>query len=150
MKPDVAFIALGSNLGDRAEHLARARARISAVPGVTVLAQSSIEETLPVGMVEQPGFLNQMIAVRTVLAPDQLLHELQRIEHEGGRARTVRYGPRTIDLDIVAFEKAHCRTDELTVPHPELARRSFWQRELTELRAALDPAGSDLQHTVRA
>lgn len=134
---DVAFIALGSNLGDRAAYLARARAAIAALPATAVLAESSIEETAPIGPVAQPAYLNQMLAVETALAPGELLDALRLIETSEGRVRREPWGPRTLDLDIVRFDQQTVNTPHLTVPHPELPRRDFWQRELAELAAAL-------------
>lgn len=131
---DVAYVALGSNVGDREAHLATARERIAAIPGVAMIAATPPEETAPVGPVAQRAFLNQMVALRTSLAPRGLLEALHAIEEAGGRERTVRWGPRTIDLDIVAFEEVVVREPDLTVPHPELANRDFWQRELALLR----------------
>jgi 2-amino-4-hydroxy-6-hydroxymethyldihydropteridine diphosphokinase len=133
---DVAYIALGSNLGDRAQYLARARAAIGALPGTALLAESGIEETAPIGPVAQPHYLNQMIAVDTTLSPAQLLAELREIEAREGRVRGERWGPRTLDLDIVRFDEQTVNTPDLTVPHPELPRRDFWRRELAELEAA--------------
>ena len=131
---DVAYIALGSNLGRREVFLANARTAIGALPGTILLAQTKVEETAPIGPVEQSPFLNQMIAVQTELSPSELLHALQRIEASAGRIRTERWGPRTLDLDIVLFEKQTVTEPELSVPHPELPNRRFWQRELAELR----------------
>jgi len=131
---DVAYIALGSNLGDRAAHLALARARLAALPASTLRAVSSIEETAPIGPVEQGPYLNQMAALETELAPAALLDALHDIERAAGRVRDVRWGPRTLDLDIVLFERQTVATEQLTVPHPELPRREFWKRELDELR----------------
>jgi len=133
---DTAYIALGSNLGDRAEHLARARAAIGALPSTAVLAESSIEETAPIGPIAQPAYLNQMLAVETTLAPTELLDALRRIETAEGRVRRERWGSRTLDLDIVRFDEQTVNTPQLTVPHPELPQRGFWQRELAELEAA--------------
>lgn len=135
---DVVYIALGSNVGDRDAHLAAARDRIGDIGGVTVIAETPVEETAPVGPVAQRAFLNQMIAARTSLAPRELLDALQAIEDAGGRERTVRWGPRTIDLDIVAFERATVSDPDLVVPHPELPHRDFWQRELALLRRGTD------------
>ena len=131
---DVAYIALGSNIGDRDAHLAAARDRIADLADVTVIAATPVEETAPVGPVAQRAFLNQMIAARTSLAPRVLLDALHAIEDAGGRERTVHWGPRTIDLDIVAFERATVSDPDLVVPHRELANRDFWQRELALLR----------------
>jgi 2-amino-4-hydroxy-6-hydroxymethyldihydropteridine diphosphokinase len=130
---DVAYIALGSNLGDRHAELARARAAIAALPDTHVLAESAIEETEPIGPA-QPWFLNQMIAVETPLSPHDLLRRLQEIEGQAGRTRTLRWGPRTLDLDIVCFARQSVHDPDLRVPHPELPNRDFWQRELAELR----------------
>lgn len=132
---DVAYIALGSNLGQREVFLAQARREIAALPGTRILAQTDAEETAPLGPVVQGPFLNQMIAIETELAPRDLLDELKRIETEAGRVRTRRWGPRTLDLDIVLFERQSVAEPGLTVPHPELTNRDFWLRELTALRS---------------
>lgn len=134
---DVAYVALGSNLGDREAHLAFARRELAALPGSRVVGASAVEETDPAGPVEQGRFLNQIVAVETALAPRALLAELHRIEDAAGRVRTVRWGPRTLDLDIVAFELQNVREPDLLVPHPELANRDFWRRELDEARRAV-------------
>jgi len=132
---DVAYIALGSNIGDRLAHLSHARAALALLPGSEVTAESSIEETAPLGPVPQGPYLNQMIALSTDLSPRALLHELHEIERAQGRVRDVRWGPRTIDLDIVCFGVATADLPELRVPHPSIAERDFWQRELAELGA---------------
>ena len=132
--PEVAFVALGSNLGDRAAHLARARAAIAATAGCRVVAASSVEETEPLGGLPQPRYLNQMIAVETELTPLALLRRLQQIEREGGRTRDERWGARTIDLDIVLFDERRVEEPGLVLPHRGLEDREFWQRELAELR----------------
>jgi 2-amino-4-hydroxy-6-hydroxymethyldihydropteridine diphosphokinase len=133
---DVAYIALGSNLGQREVFLAQARRAIAALAGTRVLGQTDAEETAPIGPVAQGAFLNQMIAIETELSPHDLLAQLQRIEAEAGRVRGARWGPRTIDLDIVLFEKQAVQEPGLTVPHPELSNRDFWLRELAALRSS--------------
>jgi 2-amino-4-hydroxy-6-hydroxymethyldihydropteridine diphosphokinase len=133
---DVAYIALGSNLGQREVFLAEARRAISDLATTRVLGQTDAEETAPIGPVEQGPFLNQMIAIETELSPQDLLAELKRIETSAGRIRDVRWGPRTLDLDIVLFEKQSVREPGLTVPHPELSNRDFWLRELAALRSS--------------
>lgn len=130
---DVAFIALGSNVGDRQKHLLDAIRRISAIDGVTLLAMSAVEETAPIGPVPQGSYLNQMIAVTTSLTPPELMAALQDAELQGGRVRTVRWGPRTIDLDIVKYARTTWSSRDLQVPHKEIDNRDFWQRELAEL-----------------
>lgn len=131
---DVAYIALGSNLGQREVFLAEARRAIAGLAHTRVLGQTEAEETAPIGPVAQGPFLNQMVAIETELSPQDLLAALKEIEQAAGRVRTTRWGPRTLDLDIVLFEKQSVREPELTVPHPELSNRSFWLRELAILR----------------
>ena len=133
---DVAYIALGSNLGEREVFLAHALRAIAALEGTRVLGQTQSEETDPLGPVKQGPFLNQMIAIETELSPQDLLVALQRIEQQEGRVRTERWGPRTLDLDIVLFERQSVSEPGLTVPHPELSNRPFWLRELATLRGA--------------
>ena len=128
-------MALGSNLGDRDAHLAHARARLAALPGTRLVAASRIEETAPIGPVAQPPYLNQMVLLETSLEPEELLAQCRTIEAERGRERRVgeRWGPRTLDLDIVRFGAQTVRSQDLTIPHPGLTTRDFWQREIAEL-----------------
>ena len=131
------YVALGSNVGDRAAYLALGRARLAALPLTQLLAVSTVEETPPVGPVPQGPYLNQMALLETALEPDALLRLLLDIEARAGRVRRPgsRWGPRTLDLDIVRFGDRALTTAELTIPHPELPRRDFWRREITELDA---------------
>jgi len=133
---DVAYIALGSNLGQREVFLAQARRAIAGLAKTRVIGQTDAEETAPIGPIAQGPFLNQMVAIETELSPQDLLAALKRIEEDAGRVRTTRWGPRTLDLDIVLFEKQSVHDAGLTVPHPELANREFWLRELATLRTA--------------
>lgn len=137
----IAYVALGSNLGDRAASLAFARKEIAALPDTAILAESSVEETEPLGPVEQPAYLNQMLAIATSISPRMLLMELLAIESRAGRTRELRWGPRTLDCDIVRYADVATHDDVLTLPHPELANRAFWLRELAEVEAML-PASS--------
>ena len=130
---DVAYIALGSNVGDRHAYLARARAALRALSKTLIIGESSIEETAPLGPIAQGSYLNQMVAIETALSPHALLAELQAIEAREGRVRAERWGPRTLDLDIVRYGTRTVQTPDLTIPHPELANRDFWQREIAEL-----------------
>jgi len=130
---EIAYVALGSNLGDRAGYLARAREAMGTLRGSRIVGQSDVEETAPIGPEGQGPYLNQMVALETDLAPHELLSELQAIEHAAGRVRTQRWGPRTLDLDIVQFGTRTIRDPDLVVPHPELPHRDFWQRELSQL-----------------
>ena len=133
MAPERVFIALGTNVGDRDAHLAHARARLGALPGTRVVAVSRVEETEPIGPVAQPPYLNQMVLLETTLRPAELLVQCRAIEAERGRERRERWGPRTLDLDIVRYGARTVREPDLTIPHPELPNRRFWQREIAEI-----------------
>lgn len=140
------YIALGSNLGDRVANLLLARERIAS-PHVRLTRASSVYETAPREVTDQPWFLNQVVAAETTLFPRQLLARLLQIEQEMGRQRTVSKGPRVIDLDILLFGDAVIHTAGLEVPHPRIAERRFVLEPLAELAPALRPPRSN--HTVR-
>lgn len=131
---DIAYIALGSNVGERETHLEAAREAIAALPGTRFIAATPVEETAAVGPVKQGPFLNQMVAIETELAPEELITHLHSIEERAGRVRRERWGPRTLDLDIVAVEGRAVSSPGLVIPHPELPNRDFWRRELAFLR----------------
>jgi 2-amino-4-hydroxy-6-hydroxymethyldihydropteridine diphosphokinase len=130
---DIAYLALGSNMGDRAGYLAAARDALAQLPHSRVLAVSSAEETAPLGGATTEPFLNQMIALETELSPRALLDAIHVIEQQAGRERRVRWAARTLDIDIVQFARQQVHERGLQVPHPELPNREFWQRELAEL-----------------
>lgn len=140
------YIALGSNLGDRVENLLLARERIAS-PHLRLTRASSIYETAPREIVDQPWFLNQVVIAETTLFPRQLLARLLRIEYEMGRQRTIAKGPRVIDLDILLFGDAVIHTAGLEIPHPRMAERRFVLEPLAELAPALRPPRSS--HTVQ-
>ena len=135
-----AYVALGSNLGDRAAHLDRARVALTLLPATRLVAVSSVEETAPLGAMAQPPYLNQMVALDTSLAPELLLAALHAIERAQGRLRGARWGARTIDLDLVRYGERLVRTRSLSLPHPGIASRDFWRRELAELARMLGEA----------
>jgi 2-amino-4-hydroxy-6-hydroxymethyldihydropteridine diphosphokinase len=132
-----AYVALGSNLGDREANLAAARRGLARLSGTRVLRASGVEETEPLGGREQPPYLNQMVLVETALSPRELLLGCQAIERTAGRVRAAadRWASRTLDLDIVRFGDRQVNEPGLTIPHPALPERDFWQRELAELDA---------------
>lgn len=130
-----AYVALGSNLGDRAAHLRAAGNALASLPETALVAASAVEETAPLGGLDQPPYLNQMVLLETGLEPRALLDACQTIERGAGRLRTERWGPRTLDLDIVIFGNRRLNEPDLIIPHPELPNRDFWQRELAELNA---------------
>jgi 2-amino-4-hydroxy-6-hydroxymethyldihydropteridine diphosphokinase len=127
------YVALGSNLGDRDGHLRAGRDALASLPETSLVAASTIEETAPLGGMQQPPYLNQMVLLETALEPRALLEALQAIERKEGRQRGERWGPRTLDLDIVRFGDRRLMERDLIIPHPELSNRDFWRRELAEL-----------------
>ena len=129
----IVYLSLGSNLGDRRATITAGVTRLDALPHTRVLALSSIIETDPVGFTDQPRFLNAAAKLETDLLPHDLLDELQRIEDELGRVRTRRWGPRTIDLDILLYDESVMQTDRLTIPHPRMAGRRFVLAPLAEI-----------------
>lgn len=134
-----AFVALGSNLGDRDRMLVLARTRIAEWPGTTPAGESAIEETAPLGPEEQGHYLNQMVLIDTELPPADLLRLAHAVEDESGRRRNERWGPRTLDIDLVWYADRSIQTDDLRVPHPELPNRGFWVRGIAELYPTLGP-----------
>jgi 2-amino-4-hydroxy-6-hydroxymethyldihydropteridine diphosphokinase len=132
--PSRALIGLGSNLGDRRSNLESALELLGATPSVVVAQVSSFHETAPVGGPEGQGpFLNAAAALDTTLEPLPLLHLLLDIEARHGRVRTVHWGPRTLDLDLLLFDDRIINTPELTIPHPRLAVRRFVLEPLAEI-----------------
>jgi len=129
------FIALGSNLGDRQNNLDRALEALAAT--VRITSRSSVHETDPAYVIDQPSFLNMVVAGETELAADPLLSELKRIEADIGRVPTRRNGPRVIDLDILYYADQVIETDVLTVPHPRIAERFFVLEPLCEIAPGL-------------
>jgi 2-amino-4-hydroxy-6-hydroxymethyldihydropteridine diphosphokinase len=134
-----AYVGLGTNLGDREATLRRAVELLAAEPAIEVAAVSTLRETDPVGYEEQPRFLNGAAALDTELGPDELLHRLLAVERELGRVRGEgpRYGPRTIDLDLLLYGDRTVEAPGLTVPHPRLAERRFALEPLHELDPGL-------------
>lgn len=120
-----AFLGLGSNLGDRLATLQAAVDRLGAAPGLRVDEVSSVYETAPVGGPEQGPFLNLCVRVATARSPARLLEACADVEAALGRVRTVRWGPRTIDVDVLLYAQRVVTTRRLTVPHPRLAERAF-------------------------
>lgn len=127
-----AYVALGSNLGDREENLRTALKHLQE-NGVDVIKTSTFIETEPYGVTDQPGFVNAVCQVETELAPLELLHLLLSIEQEMGRVRLRRWGERNIDLDLLLYEDAVLESEELTLPHPDMQNRDFVLLPLAEI-----------------
>jgi 2-amino-4-hydroxy-6-hydroxymethyldihydropteridine diphosphokinase len=138
-----AWLGLGSNLGDREGNLRRALESLAAAGDVEVARVSSVYETAPVGMTEQPDFLNLVAGVRTALGPHALLRRCLAVEDALGRVREERWGPRLIDVDVLLYEDEVSDTEELVLPHPEMLNRAFVLMPLLELEPGLRmPDGS--------
>lgn len=131
--PRRVFLSLGSNLGDRLGHLVAAREALAALPGTSLLAASRVYETAPQDFAGQPEFLNQAVCLETVLEPCELVAATQHIEVEKGRVRGRRFGPRTLDIDILLVEDVEIADLELTIPHPRLTQRAFVLVPLAEV-----------------
>ena len=137
-----AFVGIGSNLGDREGYLRRALELLAAEDGVEVTAVSTLRETEPVGPVSQGPFLNGAVRLETELAPRQLLERLLAIEERIGRVRVERFGPRTIDLDLLVYGDEVIDEPGLTVPHPRLRERRFALEPLADLAPGLVVPGA--------
>lgn len=146
-----AYVGLGANLGDREATLGRAVELLRVAPGVEVVAVSSLRETDPVGVVDQPRFLNGAVALETELSPRELLETLLAVEHELGRVRDgERWGPRTVDLDLLVCGDVVVDEPGLRVPHPRLHERAFALEPLAELEPSLEIPGRGAVSTLLA
>ena len=127
-----AFLGLGSNLGDREANIRESIERLSHHP-IRIEKVSSIYETAPVGLTDQPDFLNAVIEIETDLDPFELLDVVMNVEKELGRVRNIRWGPRVIDIDVLLYDDAIIDTPELVVPHPRMTERAFVMAPLAEI-----------------
>jgi 2-amino-4-hydroxy-6-hydroxymethyldihydropteridine diphosphokinase len=137
-----AYVGLGANLGPREATILRAVDLLAAQPGIEVLELSSFSETEPIGVTDQPAFVNGAVSLETLLSPRELLDALLRVERELGRVRSgERWGPRTIDLDLLLYGDEVVDEPGLTVPHPRLHERRFALEPLAELEPGLEIPG---------
>jgi 2-amino-4-hydroxy-6-hydroxymethyldihydropteridine diphosphokinase len=119
------FLSLGSNLGDRLQNLSDAVELLQQQNGMKFQHLSHVYETEPIGYVAQPAFLNMVVGGETSLRPEEVLATTQGIEQQLGRARSFRWGPRTIDIDILTYGQQQIQFDQLVIPHPRMAERAF-------------------------
>jgi 2-amino-4-hydroxy-6-hydroxymethyldihydropteridine diphosphokinase len=137
-----AYISLGSNLGDSLRTLRQA---VVALGGLgAVVAASSVYETDPVGLTEQPAFLNAVVELDTTLEPLPLLDALLAIEADSGRERGIRFGPRTLDLDLIWYDGLQLESDRLTLPHPRAHEREFVLRPLADIAPGMELRGEQV------
>jgi 2-amino-4-hydroxy-6-hydroxymethyldihydropteridine diphosphokinase len=133
MKSSIVFIALGSNLQNPLQQVTTALERLKQLPHSVVNKNSSLYLSSPLGPANQPDFINCVSMITTQLTPEQLLDHLQVIENEQGRVRTLKWGPRTLDLDILLFDTLILQTSRLSIPHPGLKERAFFIYPLCEI-----------------
>lgn len=149
------YLSVGSNMGDKRAHIEKAVEGLKQDEKIRRLVVSSLIETKPYGYTEQEDFLNGAIGLQTLYTPEELLDKIHEIEKEGGRERTLHWGPRTIDLDIVLYGDEVIQTDELTIPHREMHLREFVLSPLAELapwakHPVLGCTVSELERKVRS
>jgi 2-amino-4-hydroxy-6-hydroxymethyldihydropteridine diphosphokinase len=137
-----ACLGLGSNLGDRLAHLQFAVDALAGVPELNVRAVSRVYETAPVGGPPQDAYLNAVVAIDTSLDPHALLEECRAIEEEAARVRVERWGPRTLDIDILLMEGTRMESSDLTIPHPRMWERGFVLAPLRDVAPDLVDAGA--------
>ncbi len=136
-----AYLGIGSNVGDMATMLDRAVTGLAAIPGIDVVARSADYRTPPWGKTDQPWFLNGAVAVETDLDPHGLLDACLRVEHDLGRIREERWGPRVIDIDVLAYEGAAVEDERLVLPHRYVRERAFVLVPLNEIAPDLTIGG---------
>lgn len=144
----VCYLGLGSNLGDREQFLRQAVSSLADLPETMVLQISSIYETEPVGFTEQEAFLNAAVKLKTGLSPENLLLACQAIEQQLKRVRSLKWGPRTIDIDILLYEDLQLCSPVLTIPHPLLDERLFVLIPLAEISPSLTWNGLTVQQRI--
>jgi 2-amino-4-hydroxy-6-hydroxymethyldihydropteridine diphosphokinase len=137
MSIHIAYIGVGSNIGDRRRECELAVYLLEQHPAIHILKKSTWIETKPVGNTEQPYFLNGVLKIETSLGPEALLHSLLSIEQKMGRTRKEKWGPRIIDLDILLYDHITYTTSDLSLPHPEMKHRDFIKRSLLEIEPGL-------------
>lgn len=134
---NIAYLSLGSNIGNRLDYLKKAVKLLNDTESIIVNRVSSVYETDPVGYEEQAPFLNIAVELETSLTPHELLKQCNRIEAELGRTRDIRWGPRTVDLDILLYNEEILKTEDLIIPHPRMTERGFVLIPLVELNPGL-------------
>jgi 2-amino-4-hydroxy-6-hydroxymethyldihydropteridine diphosphokinase len=146
---NTAYIGLGTNIGDRYQYLVQAIDLLAETPLIKLINISSVYETDPVGYEDQDLFLNMVIEVKTDLSAEQLLANCMRIEQNLGRKREIRWGPRTIDLDILLYNQENIETEKLVVPHPRMLERAFVIVPLLEICPDIKIPGFDKSYSLQ-
>ena len=144
------FLGLGTNLGDRAQHLKDAVAGLTRRAAVRLVQASDVYETPPWGVLDQPSFYNQCLEVETDLSPHALLKRCLELEQDLGRVRTEKWGPRLIDIDLIAWDGANIATKDLILPHPHATDRPFVLIPLADIAPAFNLDGRSVRDRVLA
>ena len=139
---EVAYIGLGSNLGDPIQQIQTAFSELSALPAIRMVAQSPLYRSPPVGPADQPDYINAVACIRTALSAEMLLDALQELEQVHHRRRIRHWGPRTLDLDLLLFGDQVIQSERLTVPHPQMTKRRFVLQPLIDIAPDLVIIGS--------
>ena len=132
-----AYLLLGSNLGDRSDHLVQAGKHIASTVG-SIINQSPVYETEPWGVEDQPDYLNQALMIETMFSPEKLFETLKQIERKEGRIQPEKYQPRTLDIDILLYDDLILKTKKLIIPHPKLHLRKFVLVPLNEIAQEME------------
>lgn len=143
------YIGLGSNQGDSAAIIGAALDQLNTAEEIKVTGVAPLYRTAPQGYLEQDDFINTVAEISTTLSPPALLAELQRIENQLGRVRTVRWGPRTVDLDLLLYGDETINLPDLQVPHPRMRQRAFVMAPLADLNPELRLAGEPVSVTAK-
>ncbi|MBM7856027.1 2-amino-4-hydroxy-6-hydroxymethyldihydropteridine diphosphokinase [Desulfohalotomaculum tongense] len=136
-----AYIGIGSNMGDKSFYINKALDLLHSPPEIKVVKVAPLYRTAPVGYTEQDWFLNTVAQLETVISPQKLLHQLQQIENKLGRERKIRWGPRTIDLDLLIYGDVTLTTPDLTLPHPRMTERAFVMVPLADISPTMAMIG---------
>lgn len=128
-----AYLGLGSNIGDRYQHVTSAMTELDVIPEITVLQRSTLYHTKPVGPQDQPDFINVVVAIETSLSPQALLVACQDLENQHGRQRIRHWGERTLDIDILLYGEEKVNQPDLVIPHPHMLQRDFVLTPLAEI-----------------
>lgn len=129
----ICYLGLGSNLGNREKNIKNAISRLSSDPDLHIMKSSSLIETKPYGNIDQPDFINTVIEIDTDITAEDLLSKCLTVENELGRKRNEKWGPRTIDIDILFYGETTVNLEQLTIPHPDLHNRRFVLQSLNEI-----------------
>jgi 2-amino-4-hydroxy-6-hydroxymethyldihydropteridine diphosphokinase len=147
----IAYLGLGSNLGDRKAYLRSALEGLGSLEGTSILAISGLYCSRPWGKIDQPEFANIAASIETALEPEELLGECKRLERKAGRTAGERWGPRVLDIDILLYENIALESAILTIPHPRMWQRRFVLMPLAELLPQLfDPSGRSIYEVLKS